>query len=193
MAESEVPLHAITRKYTSKADLYRMMTTSRKCASISLICFFTVIVNLFLPSLRNCTFEFMLQVMNQKKFAFNKGEIAQIQLRSYREIRMSRLLKMVLPHPQIESYLPDKKRAGYKVDEWFVVAIVAKLEAKWFNSIVTATFEQRYKPKNTATKVTVVKMSTAMKKALMDTPFQSSKYPHHLQLQLVQFRKNRQG
>ena len=57
-----------------------------------------------------------------------------MQVRKYRELRHKNILKNVLPHTKIEKYLPDRSGGRYKVDEWFVLAIVNKLEPEWFKA-----------------------------------------------------------
>lgn len=137
---------------------------------------FTHVANLFLPSYRHCSYDFMLKICGSQKKAFEKSEVARVAIRNYRELRMRAILKQVLPHPEIESYLPDKRREVYKVDEWYVLSIVNKVEPDWFGAIAQATFETRYKPKADIEKIGELQMPVKLKKALMDMPFQPSKF-----------------
>lgn len=127
MVKNKVSINVLTHKYTSKADLYRMLTVECKYASISFIILIPFTGNSFLPSARNYSLESLLNIMNKKKKAFRKDEVAQISVRNFKELRVKNLLNLVLPHTVLESYLPDKKRVGFKVDETFVVTIIAKV------------------------------------------------------------------
>lgn len=160
MVEGSVTIQDLTKRFGSKSELYKMLSVQG---------------NYFLPSFRYCTYDFMLQICDQKKSVFEKSEVARIEIRSYKELRLRTILEQVLPHPQIESYLPDKKREVYRVDEWYVLSIVAKIEPEWFNAIVKATFERRYTVKDEPEKQFELNMSEKLKKVLIDTPFQPRK------------------
>ena len=103
-----------------------------------------VSANCFLPSCRHCSYDFMLQICGGKKRVFEWKDIAIVAVRNHKELRMRTILKQVLPHDLRKSYLPQKKREVYKVDEWFDLTVVAKLEPEWFDAIVKATFETRH-------------------------------------------------
>lgn len=93
-------------------------------------------------------YDFMLKICESKKRAFEKTELAQASSLNYRELRMQAVLRQELLHPLLESYLPDKKREVFKVDEKFFLLIVAKIEPDWFKSVAKATFDKRYEPRN---------------------------------------------
>ena len=167
----EVSLHDLTSKYRSKLDLYNILT--HECKYINLSWHpLLVLENMFLPSYRHCSYKFIIQILNDvQKKSFRKDEILKVEIRRYKELRMSNILKQVLPHPVIESYLPDKKGDRYRVDEWFVLSIINKIEPDWFGAIAEATFAERYRPKDEDAQVTMITMTEAMKKALMESPF----------------------
>lgn len=56
-----------------------------------------------------------------------------------------------------------------------MLSIIYKLEKAWFEAVTAASFSQRYAPKDAADEVTMIEISEARKKSLMDSVFQSSK------------------
>ena len=117
-ASMKVSIQELTRKYGSKKDIYRQLTINGKPHFSMLIHSSFSIGKLFLPSMRHCTFDYLLQVIEGKKKAFTTDEVSKIQIRQFKELRMRNILEQVLPHPEVEAYLPPKTRETYRVDEW---------------------------------------------------------------------------
>ncbi len=78
----------------------------------------------------------MREIFNGKKKVFKKSEIEEVRVRGYNELKVSNILKAVLPNDKITEYLPDKRGAHYKIDSKFVLSIVKKLEPEFFEHIL---------------------------------------------------------
>ena len=55
-------------------------------------------------SYRNCSIEFLLQILKGAKKVFAKSEIGVVQIRNFKEIRMRAVLAKVLPHAGVEEH-----------------------------------------------------------------------------------------
>ena len=71
----------------------------------------------------------------------------------------------------MRSISPDKRRDTYKIDEWFVLSVVAKLEPEWFGAVVDETLKRRFEPKPDGDKIGEISMDKKLKEILMDSPF----------------------
>jgi len=96
-------------------------------------------------------------------------------IHKYRELTVSNILKAVLPHPEIEKYLPDKEAKTYAVDQPFVLRIVKKIEPEYFTKIVDAARNARHEKEALTDKKASITMSKAVYDLLMSIPFTSVK------------------
>jgi len=62
---------------------------------------------IYLPTLRNCTLEFLKEILAGQKKYFLLSEIAMIRVPLCPEITVERILKLVKDHKEVMNYLPD--------------------------------------------------------------------------------------
>lgn len=79
----DITVEEISGKYRSKLDLYTFLTSN---------------LAYYLPEYRFATHRFMLQIIQGKKNVFTRSDIANINIRKYKETRAKNILKSVLPH-----------------------------------------------------------------------------------------------
>ena len=88
-------------------------------------------------------------------------------------MRTSNILKAVLPHSAIEKHLPEKRGKHYRINQDFVLAIVAKLEPSYFKLLTDQAHDVRYKAENSAAKTEKLVMKKELYEALFARPFVS--------------------
>ena len=113
----------------------------------------------------------MLQLLEGKKKVFLQAEAPMVTIPNYREMKVSNILKSVLPNDVIESYLPDKTTKDYKLNQEFVQRIVSKLEPVYFTKLVEAAREARFDTSDIKNKTATIEMNKEIFELLMSKKF----------------------
>lgn len=116
MATIEINVKDLLERFRSKHDLFIYLTKECKllyrCPRLST----GYIVQWVLPAKKYCSYRHMVQILTDKKKVFLESECPPISMRRFNELKAANILKKVLPHSVIESYLPDKTSKLYRCD-----------------------------------------------------------------------------
>lgn len=117
----------------------------------------------------------MVQILEGKKKVFFLADAPDVIIQQFRELRTKNILKSVLPHEEIEKYLPDKGSKHYNVDQNFILRIIKKLEPVYFEKIHQAARDARYENLERADKTATITMTKATYELIMSKKFVSGK------------------
>lgn len=117
----------------------------------------------------------MIQILKSEKSFFTQTDAPPVNVPKNKELSSSKVLAAVLPHSEIEKYLPDKRGKAYTVVEDFVLRIVNKLEPEFFTKTIVDSQSLRNTVKTFADKTGTIKMQKSVYDLLMTKPLVSRK------------------
>ena len=104
----KVPVRDIEESVQNKQELYSLLSTTCKQKFNSINGHFIMFTGqLYLPSYRNCTLDFMKAVLSNKKKVLQNYEVETISAPRFRELSVKNIIKSIEGCVSILVYLPD--------------------------------------------------------------------------------------
>ena len=75
-----------------------------------------MLVGWFVPELKYCSWRFLIQLCTGEKYVFQTSQVPEVAIPGYKELKLKKILQNVLPHTNIERYLPDKRGSKYVIN-----------------------------------------------------------------------------
>ena len=88
---------------------------------------------IFLPTLRNCSMEFLKDILCGKKQYILQQNIVTIKVPTCPELTVDKVLQQVKPHREIMKYLPEPSVTGKQyVERDFLFCVVNTIDRNYF-------------------------------------------------------------
>ena len=99
---------------------------------------------MFLPEYRNCSLEFLKDILAGKKRYFMLHEVVIVRVPICPELTVEKILQRVQPYKEIMQYLPDPPEKGkYYVERHFLFTIINTLDRRFFKEALAEIGEHR--------------------------------------------------